>query len=215
MSSRAWTTQEVTYEGYGPGGVALLIYAVTDNPTRTVAEVRHKISRGGGNLGTPNSVSCMFEKKGQIYIDASKYDEDALMEAALEAGAEDFRREDDQLRRHDRSDDFHTVKGALEAQGRRRRRSRDGDGAEEHRHVAGKDAESLLKLIEELEDLDDVQKVWANFDIDDAELAKVEVTSTHAAVVLVLGIDPGTANTGYGVVRGGGPAVRRRSSSAA
>ena len=79
--------QEVTYEGYGPGGVALLIDAVTDNPTRTVAEVRSKMTRLGGNLGTPNSVAWMFEKKGQIYVDASKIDEDTLMEAALDAGA--------------------------------------------------------------------------------------------------------------------------------
>ena len=75
--------QEVTYEGYGPGGVALLIDAVTDNPTRTVAEVRSKMSRLGGNLGTPNSVAWMFEKKGQIYVDAQTIDEDSLMEKAL------------------------------------------------------------------------------------------------------------------------------------
>jgi len=88
---------EVTYEGYGPGGVALLIDAVTDNPTRTVAEVRSKMSRLGGNLGTPNSVAWMFEKKGQVYVDASKIDEDALMEAALDAGAEDVQREENRF----------------------------------------------------------------------------------------------------------------------
>src|SRR6476659_8872125 len=87
--------QEVTYEGYGPGGVALLIDAVTDNPTRTVAEVRHKMSRGGGTVGTPGSVAWMFEKKGQLVIDAAGKDEDTMMELALEAGAEDFRREDE------------------------------------------------------------------------------------------------------------------------
>src|SRR5213596_1480829 len=76
--------QEVTYEGYGPGGVALLIDAVTDNPTRTVADVRHKMSRGGGTVGTPNSVGWMFEKKGQIVIDAADRDEDTMMETALE-----------------------------------------------------------------------------------------------------------------------------------
>src|SRR6476620_10972991 len=81
--------QEVTYEGYAPGGVALIIDAVTDNPTRTVADVRHKMSRLGGNLGTPNSVAWMFDKKGQIYVDAAKIDEDTLMEKALDAGAED------------------------------------------------------------------------------------------------------------------------------
>ena len=89
--------QEVTYEGYGPGGVALLIDAVTDNPTRTVAEVRSKMTRSGGNLGTPNSVAWMFEKKGQIYVDAATIDEDSLMESALDAGAEDVQREDERF----------------------------------------------------------------------------------------------------------------------
>src|SRR5579862_4219969 len=80
---------DVMYEGFGPGGVALLISAVTDNPTRTVAEVRHKLSRGGGNLGATNSVAWMFERKGQITIEAAGQNEDTLMEAALDAGAED------------------------------------------------------------------------------------------------------------------------------
>src|SRR5580698_723284 len=87
---------EVMYEGYGPGGVALMIQALTDNPTRTVAEIRHKLSRGGGNLGATNSVAWMFERKGQMYIDATKYDEEKTLEQALEAGAEDFAREGDQ-----------------------------------------------------------------------------------------------------------------------
>src|SRR5512132_2906172 len=88
---------EVTYEAYGPGGVAMLIFALTDNATRTVADVRHKLGRHGGNVGAANSVSWMFERKGQIYLDAAKLDEDSAMEAALEAGAEDFAREDDQF----------------------------------------------------------------------------------------------------------------------
>src|SRR5512132_877879 len=82
------TYTEVTYEGYGPGGVAILISALSDNPTRTVAEIRHKLTRLGGNLGTPNSVSYLFDLKGQIYLDGSKYDEDKVLEAALEGGAE-------------------------------------------------------------------------------------------------------------------------------
>src|SRR5690348_14910112 len=88
--------QDVVYEGYGPGGVAIMIFALTDNPTRTVADVRHKLSRGGGNLGATNSVAFMFDRKGQIYVDAVAYDEDATLEKALEAGAEDFAREGDQ-----------------------------------------------------------------------------------------------------------------------
>src|SRR5688500_12771746 len=88
---------EVTYEGYGPGGVAILIFALTDNPTRTVADIRHRLSRLGGNLGASNSVSYLFERKGQIYIDGAKLNEDSVLEAALDAGAEDFKAEGDQF----------------------------------------------------------------------------------------------------------------------
>jgi YebC/PmpR family DNA-binding regulatory protein len=162
--------QEVTYEGYGPGGVALLIDAVTDNPTRTVAEVRHKMSRGGGTIGTPNSVGWMFEKKGQLTIEAAGKDEDAIMEAALDAGAEDFRREDDVFIVSTTPNDFHNVKAALEKTGIVVKESELAMVPKNTVTIAGKDAESLLKLLEELEDLDDVQKVWANFDIDAAEM---------------------------------------------
>src|SRR5690606_19464170 len=89
--------QEVLYEAYGPGGVALMIQALTDNPTRTVAEIRFKLSRGGGNLGASNSVSFMFDRKGQIYVPAEGRDEDAVMEQVLEAGGEDFSIEDGQI----------------------------------------------------------------------------------------------------------------------
>jgi YebC/PmpR family DNA-binding regulatory protein len=166
--------QEVTYEGYGPGGVALLIDAVTDNPTRTVAEVRAKMSRLGGNLGTPNSVAWMFEKKGQIYVDAAKIEEDALMEAALDAGAEDVQREDERFLVSTTPTDFHTVQTALKAKGVAVAEAELAMVPKNTVQIAGKDAESLFKLIETIEDLDDVQKVWANFDIDVAELAKVE-----------------------------------------
>src|SRR5438067_9410275 len=104
---------EVLYEGYGPGGVALMISALTDNPNRTVAEVRHKLSRGGGNLGATNSVGWMFERKGQIYLDATKYDEDSTLELALEAGAEDFVREEDQYVITTAPTQLHAVRTAL------------------------------------------------------------------------------------------------------
>jgi YebC/PmpR family DNA-binding regulatory protein len=165
--------QEVTYEGYAPGGVALIIDAVTDNPTRTVADVRHKMSRGGGNLGTPNSVSFMFEKKGILTIPVSaNRDEDAMLEAALEAGAEDFRREDEEsyvVTTEPAS--FHAVKQALEEKGIVASEAELAMVPKTIVTVSGPDVESLLKLIESIEDLDDVQKVWANFDIDDADLA--------------------------------------------
>jgi len=158
--------QEVTYEGYGPGGVALLIDAVTDNPTRTVAEVRSKMSRLGGNLGTPNSVAWMFEKKGQVYVDAAKIGEDALMEAALDAGAEDVQREDERFLVTTSPTDFHSVQSALKAKGVEIAEAELAMVPKNTVQVAGKDAESLFKLLETLEELDDVQKVWANFDVD-------------------------------------------------
>ena len=104
---------EVTYEGYGPGGVAILISALSDNPTRTVAEIRHKLTRLGGNLGPPNSVSYLFDRKGQIYIDASKYDEDMVLEVALDGGAEDFRAEGEQYIVTTDPHGMHTVEDAI------------------------------------------------------------------------------------------------------
>lgn len=164
---------EVTYEGYGPGGVALIIDALTDNPTRTVADVRHKMSRLGGNLGTPGSVAFMFEKKGQLEIDATEYpDEDATLEAALDAGAEDFRREDDIYIVTTEPAALHAVKAALEAKKIVPRESELAMVPMNTVAVEGKEAaETMLKLVESLEELDDVQKVWANFEIDDADLA--------------------------------------------
>jgi YebC/PmpR family DNA-binding regulatory protein len=159
--------QEVMYEGYGPGGVALMIAALTDNPTRTVAEIRHKMSRLGGNLGTPNSVSFLFDKKGQLTIQAAQYDEDRTLEAALEAGAEDFAREDDQYIVTTSPGDFHAVKSALEA---KKIAFLEAEPVvmvpKSTVKVEGRNAEQLLKLMEEIEELDDVQKVWGNFDID-------------------------------------------------
>ena len=166
--------QEVTYEGYGPGGVALLIDAVTDNATRTVAEVRSKMTRLGGNLGTPNSVAWMFDKKGQIYVDASSIDEDALMEAALEAGAEDVVREDDRFLVTTSPTDFHTVQQVLKAKKIAIVEAELAIVPKTTVKVDGKDADSLLKLLETIEELDDVQKVWANFDIDVAAMANLE-----------------------------------------
>jgi YebC/PmpR family DNA-binding regulatory protein len=163
---------EVTYEGYAPGGVALMISALTDNPTRTVADVRLKLSRGGGNLGATNSVAWMFDRKGQIYLPAESLDEDKTLEAALEAGAADFEREGDQFVVSTGPADLLAVKSALE--------SREVPIAEVEIawipkntvKVEGEVAESVLKLVEELEDLDDVQKVDANFDMDVEEMAQ-------------------------------------------
>jgi YebC/PmpR family DNA-binding regulatory protein len=157
---------EITYEGYGPGGVAILIFSLTDNANRTVAEIRHKLSRFGGNLGASNSVSWMFERKGQIYLDASKYSEDAALEAALDAGAQDFSAEGEQFVVTTEPADMHTVKTALEEKGFVASEAEIASVPKNMVHVEGKTAESLVRLLEELEELDDVQKVAANCDVE-------------------------------------------------
>lgn len=161
---------EVLYEAYGPGGVALMIQALTDNPTRTVAEVRAKLSRGGGNLGATNSVAFMFDRKGQLYYSAAAMDEDSAMEQALEAGAEDFAREDDTYVVSTAPADLHVVKQALEQVGLVPQEVELSWIPKNTVRVEHDNAQSLLKLIEALDDLDDVQKVDANFEMDDAEL---------------------------------------------
>jgi YebC/PmpR family DNA-binding regulatory protein len=161
---------DVMYEGFGPGGVALLISAVTDNPTRTVAEVRHKLSRGGGNLGATNSVAWMFERKGQITVDAVGQNEDTLMEAALDAGAEDVEKEGELFVVTTDAISLGTVKSALESRGIPTKGAEVAWVPKNTVRVEGKTAESLLRLLEELEDLDDVQKVEANFDMDVPDL---------------------------------------------
>jgi len=158
--------EEVTYEGYGPGGVAIIVEALTDNANRTVAEIRHKLSRYGGNLGAANSVSWMFERKGQIYLDAAKYSEDAALEAALDAGAQDFGAEGEQYVVTTEPADMHAVKGALEAKGFVALESEIASVPKNMVRVEGKAAETLVKLLEELEELDDVQKVAANCDVE-------------------------------------------------
>ncbi len=166
--------EELSYEGYGPGGAAIFIEATTDNPNRTVAEIRHAFGRNGGNLGATNSVAWMFDRKGQIYLDAARYDEDPTLEAALEAGAEDFAHEGDQYIVTTTPAGFHAVQDALAA------RSLSIDSAEltmvprNTVKVEGADAERILKLMEVLEELDDVSRVSSNFDIDAAQLAEAE-----------------------------------------
>ncbi|MBM4193478.1 MAG: YebC/PmpR family DNA-binding transcriptional regulator [Gemmatimonadetes bacterium] len=163
---------EATYEAYGPGGVALMIQALTDNPTRTVAEVRAKLSRGGGNLGTTNSVAFMFDRKGHVFVPANGMDEDAAMENALEAGAEDFAKDDEAFVITTTPADLHGVKSALEAAGLKAERAELSWIPKSTVRVEGPDADALLKLIEAIEDLDDVQKVDANFDIDVSAMAQ-------------------------------------------
>jgi YebC/PmpR family DNA-binding regulatory protein len=164
--------EEVTYEGYGPGGAAIVIEASTDNANRTVAEIRHAFSRNGGNLGATNSVLWMFDKKGQVYIDAEKVDEDRVLEAALEAGAEDFAREGEQYIVSTTPTSLHAVQDALKAKGIQPESAEIAMVAKNTVRVEGKDAERILKLMEVLEELDDVGKVFSNFDIDASQLAE-------------------------------------------
>ncbi|MCC7054045.1 MAG: YebC/PmpR family DNA-binding transcriptional regulator [Gemmatimonadaceae bacterium] len=160
---------EVTYEAYGPGGVALMIQALTDNPTRTVADVRAKLTRNGGNLGTSGSVAFMFDRRGRIYLPASG-DEDAMMELALDCGASDFAHEDGTFAITTESSDLHAVKEALEAKGMKVTEAKLEWIPQSTVHVTGENAKTLVKLLDVLEDLDDVQNVEGNFDIDDAAL---------------------------------------------
>jgi YebC/PmpR family DNA-binding regulatory protein len=168
------TYQEITYEGYGPGGAAIIIEATTDNPNRTVAEIRHAFSRNGGNLGATNSVAWMFDRKGLIYLDATRYPEDRALEDALEAGAEDFSRDGEQLEVTTGVTTFHAVQDALKA---RKYSFESSELAMVPRNtvkVEGGEASRLLRLMETLEELDDVSKVSSNFDIDAATLAEAE-----------------------------------------
>jgi YebC/PmpR family DNA-binding regulatory protein len=164
--------EEVTYEGYGPGGAAVLIEGTTDNPNRTVAEIRHAFARNGGNLGTSNSVGWMFDRKGQIYLDASRLDEDRTLELALDAGAEDFVRDGDQFIVTTGVTDFHAVQDRLRAKGIQPDTAELAMVPKNTVRVEGKDAEALIRLVEALEELDDVSKVFSNFDIDSSELAE-------------------------------------------
>lgn len=164
--------EETSYEGYGPAGVALYIQATTDNQKRTVAEVRHLLERNGGNLGTDGSVAWQFDRKGQLYVDATRYHEEAVLEAALFAGAEDVSRSDDEFVVTTEVAAFHEVQEGLNEEGVEFRHAELAMLPQAEVPVSGADAERLLKLLDELDDHDDVQKVWSNANIDEQALAE-------------------------------------------
>jgi YebC/PmpR family DNA-binding regulatory protein len=164
--------EEVAYEGYGPGGAAVIIEATTDNSTRTVAEIRHAFSRNGGNLGATNSVAWMFDRKGQVYLDATRFGEDSTLEAALESGAEDFARDGEQYLVTTTVPAFHAVQDALREHGLEIESAEIAMVPKTTVKIEGKQAEQMIKLVEALEELDDVSKVFSNFDIDAGELAE-------------------------------------------
>ena len=161
---------EVVYEGYGPGGTAVLIEGLTDNRNRTVGEVRHVFSKAGGNMGDPGCVSYLFEKRGLIHFETEDLDGDALMEAALEGGADDVREADDFFTVVTSPNAFEAVKEALASAGFEPSSAEISMEPSTTVSLTGDDAEKMLRLIDSFEDLDDVQAVHANFDIPDEVL---------------------------------------------
>jgi YebC/PmpR family DNA-binding regulatory protein len=165
--------EEVTYEGYGPGGTAILLEVLTDNRNRAVGEVRHLLAKYGGNLGANGCVSYLFEKKGLLTFERSGLDADSLLEAALDAGAEDVRESADTLEVVTTPQTFEAVKGVLTRRGFSPGHAAISMEASSSVSLGGKEAEAMLKLADELDDLDDVQNVYANFDISDDEMARL------------------------------------------
>jgi YebC/PmpR family DNA-binding regulatory protein len=161
--------ERVVYEGYGPGGVAVMVEALTDNRNRTSAEVRHVFSRNGGSLGEPGSVAWNFHKKGVLVADAERYSEDDLV-AAIDAGAEDVSVDADVFEVVTEPADLPAVRKALEGAGVELDSAELTMRAENRVPVEERDARALLRLLDELEDQDDVAAVHANFDVDDALL---------------------------------------------
>ncbi len=166
--------EDVTYEGYGPGGVAVLVETITDNRQRTVAEVRHIFAKRGGSMGEPGSVAWMFSKKGLIVVEKDKVDEETLMEIALEAGADDLEEQESEWEIVTAPEDFSKVKEALES---RNIPILSADITMVPQNTVRVEdeqkASQLMKLMEALEDNDDVQHVYANFDIPEKILEKV------------------------------------------
>jgi YebC/PmpR family DNA-binding regulatory protein len=166
--------ENVSYEGYGPGGTALLIEVLTDKKNRTVADIRHILSKHNGNLGETGCVSWIFEKKGIFQIDSSKISEEKLLELVIEAGADDMRTEDDMFEIVTQPGSFERMKNVLNEN------NIEVDSAELILYpkntvkVAGKEAEQLLKIMDALEEHDDVEYVYSNFDIDDEILQKYQ-----------------------------------------
>ncbi len=159
--------EETNYEGYGPGGVAVLVDCLTDNKNRTVADVKHFFERYGGSLGEPGCVAWIFEKKGLIVFDASKVDEEQLLDVTLEAGAEDMRESDGEFEVITAPSDFEKVKNAIDKAGLSYTFCELTMVPKNTVKVEGKKAQQMVNLMQALEDLDDVSHVYANFDISD------------------------------------------------
>jgi len=169
--------EDLTYEGYGPGGVAMLLEVLTDNKNRTVADVRHVFSKHNGNLGESGCVSWMFEKKGLILVDKGGVEEDRLIEIALDAGALDVNDTGKEFEVKTDPATFEDVKKALDDAGMKTSYAEVTMVPQTTVRLTGKEAEQMLKLMEGLEDSDDVQKVYANFDIPDEEMERLSAAA--------------------------------------
>ena len=157
--------EEIIYEGYGPGGAAVLVESLTDNKNRTVADIRSIFGKNGGNLGENGCVAWMFDKKGYIVVESSAVDEDTLMETALEAGAEDIREDDSNYEVITEPGDFEAIKEAIDTASISYIDAEVTMLPQNTTNLAGKEAEQMVRLMEMLEDCDDVQKVYTNADI--------------------------------------------------
>ena len=165
--------EEVLYEGYGPGGAAILVESLTDNRNRAVAEIRHILNKGGGNMGSNGCVAWMFDLKGYISLDRKKVDEDLLMETVLDAGAEDVREDADEFEVITEPENFETVKQAIEKAGIAYEMAEVTRLPQNTTVLQGKEAEQMIRLMENLEDCDDVQKVYTNADISDEAMQNI------------------------------------------
>ncbi len=165
--------EEVVYEGYAPGGIALYIETLTDNPKRTVAEVRHLLAKNGGSLGTAGSVAWQFDRRGRIYVEAAGHSEEEVLEAALEAGAEDVALEGDDIVVTTELASFHQVQEEMRQAGIRIAQAELAMIPRNEVDVGGGAAERLVRLMEALDGSDDVQKVSSNGNIDEGTLARL------------------------------------------
>ena len=164
--------ENYVYEGYGPGGVAIMMEVMTDNKNRTVPDIRHIMSKNGGNLGESGCVNWMFEKKGTITLDKKGVDEDEVLEKSLELGADDFTSDNDVIEITTSLEAFGDVSGGLEKEGYEIE-GEVGLIPINFMNVSGADAQQLLQLLEKLEENEDIQKVFSNFDLDESELGSL------------------------------------------
>ncbi|MFO7866830.1 MAG: YebC/PmpR family DNA-binding transcriptional regulator [Candidatus Aminicenantes bacterium] len=162
--------EEISYEGYGPGGVAVFVQTLTDNKNRTISELRHIFSKNGGNMGESGCVAWMFDRKGYIVVSKSQADEEKLMDIAVDAGAEDMKSDDNNWEIFSTPENFEAVDNAIREHEIPMETSSVGYLPKNYVKLEGKEAQQCLRLMDDLQDHDDVQNVWANFDIDEEEI---------------------------------------------